>query len=193
MDYNSLLYVYGILTMDAIIINNFFDDFDNIKDEFKKIPLYATNDWNKKFNVSGASYDETWPGKRSESFGDSNPFLNNLIYKELRSKTSLLFDGIHLDMYSYVHLRLDTDNDADFIHCDPCDYTLIVFLSETNLKSGTALYPPRSNTPDVMANFVQNRAFLFKGYIRHKAIHNHGDSIENGRLTLNCFIKQKKR
>tara|TARA_Y100000592_G_C5274744_1_gene223527 strand:- start:51 stop:602 length:552 start_codon:yes stop_codon:yes gene_type:complete len=179
--------------MDAIIINNFFDNFQNIKDEFKKIPLLTLDEMNKKY-WSKDRRPENWPGKRSESFAKTNPFLFNLIFKELVSKTGDLFKDKRVDMHSCVHLRLASDNygqdkkDGDFIHDDPCDYTLMVYLSDTNLKSGTALYPPRGDVSDVMANFVQNRAFLFKGGIRHMAIHNHGDSIENGRLTLNCFI-----
>ena len=178
--------------MDAIIINNFFENFQNIKNEFKKIPLLTLDEMNKKYWAKDRR-PENWPGKRSENLADSNPFLFNLIHKELISKTNL-FTGTTMDMHSFLHLRLASDEHnpnsdvGDFIHSDPCEYTLMVYLSDTNLKSGTALYPPRGEVPDVMANFVQNRAFLFKGFIRHMAIHNHGDSIENGRLTLNCFI-----
>lgn len=182
--------------MDAIIINNFFDNFVNIKNEFKKIPLLTLDEMNKKHWAKDRR-PENWPGKRSENLADTNPFLFNLIHKELISKTNL-FNNTDMNMHACVHLRLDKDNqnnnskEGDFIHSDPCDYTLMVYLSDTNLKSGTALYPPKGDVPDVMTNFVQNRAFLFKGFIRHMAIHNHGDSIENGRLTLNCFIYLKR-
>ena len=37
-------------------------------------------------------------------------------------------------------------------------------------------------------NFVQNRAFLFNGKTKHMALNNYGTDINNGRLTLNCFI-----
>ena len=178
--------------MDAIVIDNFFDNFGNIKDEFKKIPLLTLDEFNKKYEAKDRRL-ENWPGKRSEPLQETNPFLFNLTCKELITKTDM-FSKAMLKINACVHLRLGADNhdykktDGDFIHSDPNDYTLIVYLSDTNLKSGTALYPPNSDVSDVMVNFKQNRAFLFKGFIRHMAIHNHGDSIENGRLTLNCFI-----
>tara|TARA_Y100000004_G_C8734147_1_gene335526 strand:- start:70 stop:603 length:534 start_codon:yes stop_codon:yes gene_type:complete len=173
--------------MDAIIINNFFDNFQNIKNEFKKIPLLTLDEMNKK-HWAKDKRPENWPGKRSENLYNTNPFLFNLIHKELVSKSGDLFKDKTVEMQTCVHLRLDDDNYGDFIHDDLCDYTLMVYLSDTNLKSGTALYPAKGEVSDVMVNFVQNRAFIFKGGIRHMAIHNHGDSIENGRLTLNCFI-----
>ena len=182
--------------MDATIINNFFNNFHNIKDEFKKIPLLTLEEMNKKLWAKDKR-PENWPGKRSEELAHTNPFLYNLIIQELTSKINLFYNAT-FDMNASINLRLESDNqnnnsnEGDFIHSDPCDYTLMVYLSDTNLKSGTALYPPTGDVPDVMANFVQNRAFLFKGFIRHMAIHNHGDSIENGRLTLNCFIWIRK-
>jgi hypothetical protein len=174
--------------MDAIIIDNFFDNFNNIKEEFKKIPLFSIDEYNKK-HWRKDRRPENWPGKRSDPLHYSNPFLFNLICKELGSKIDMFnkpFLNIHMD--ASVNLRLYDDNDKDFIHTDPYEYTLMVYLSDTNLKSGTALYPSNGDVPDTMINFKQNRAFLFKGSYRHMAIHNHGDSIENGRLTLNCFI-----
>ena len=60
--------------MDTIIIENFFDNFKNIKDTFKKIPLYSLKEYNKKFHKY-----ENWPGKRSQALHDDYPFLFNLI------------------------------------------------------------------------------------------------------------------
>ena len=176
--------------MDAVVINNFFDNFQNIKEEFKKIPLLTLDEINK-INISKEYATETWPGKRSENLANINPFLFNLIFKELYSKTNL-FNNLKIEMESSIHLRLSNDNNGEFIHSDPCDYTLMVYLSDTNLKSGTALYPPNGDISDVMTNFVQNRAFLFRGFIRHMAIHNYGNNIEDGRLTLNNFIYVKR-
>ena len=65
---------------------------------------------------------------------------------------------------------------------------MIVYLAETNLKSGTAIYNDK-NEETQSAKFVQNTAFLFAGKQLHGSILNYGDNIDNGRLTLNCFIK----
>ena len=168
--------------MDTIIIENFFDNFKNIKDSFKKIPLYSLKEYNKKFHKY-----ENWPGKRSRALHDDYPFLFNLIMKELNTKTPLFKDRL-LTINSFIHLRLNEDTDKDWIHVDPDDYTLMVYLSETNLKSGTAIYPDEENIPNTTVGFVQNRAVLFRGKQRHKAINSYGNNLENGRLTLNCFI-----
>jgi len=91
-------------------------------------------------------------------------------------------------MNSFVHLRLNEDNENDWIHTDPNYYTLMVYLSDTNLKSGTAIYPENGDEPSTVVGFVQNRALLFRSYQRHKSVNNYGSSLEDGRLTLNCFI-----
>ena len=68
----------------------------------------------------------------------------------------------------------------------------MVYLSETNLNSGTAIYPDHGDTPSTLVGFVQNRALLFKSSLRHKSINSYGDNLENGRLTLNCFLNLRE-
>tara|TARA_B100001094_G_C17939755_1_gene674909 strand:- start:278 stop:805 length:528 start_codon:yes stop_codon:yes gene_type:complete len=172
--------------MDTIIIENFFENFNNIKDEFKKIPLYSLKDYNKRF-LSKVVRQENWPGKRSQILHMGNPFLFNLIVRELNTKTTL-FKDVGLDINSFVHLRLKEDTDKDWIHIDPDYYTLMVYLSETNLNSGTAIYPEQGDIPSTTVGFVQNRAVLFRSNQRHISINSYGDNLENGRLTLNCFL-----
>ena len=87
-----------------------------------------------------------------------------------------------------VHLRLDDDNDGDFIHTDSGDLTMIVFLAKTNLNSGLNLYNIVSDQTTHI-KYVQNRAVIFNSRTPHKSHLNFGDNIDNGRLTLNAFIK----
>ena len=90
-------------------------------------------------------------------------------------------------MVASVHLRLKEDNEKDWIHTDPDDLTMIVFLGKTNLNSGLSLYNiDKEETTSI--KYVQNRAVIFDGRNLHKSSLNFGDNIENGRLTLNCFI-----
>ena len=66
-------------------------------------------------------------------------------------------------------------------------YSMLVYLSPTNLSSGTDLY----NENDEVINsvkYVQNRALVFSSSYKHKAVNNHGTDINNGRLTLNIFM-----
>ncbi len=168
---------------NTMIIENFFDNFELLHPELKKIPLYSQADYPEK------KADEEWPGKRSEALFLTNKFLFQLIIKELRAKSqNELLSRNQFNMHAHLHLRLNEDNQKDFIHTDVCDLTMIVYLSETNLKSGTAIYNDK-NEETQSAKFVQNTAFLFAGKQLHGSILNYGDNIDNGRLTLNCFIK----
>ena len=96
--------------------------------------------------------------------------------------------GVHL---LPIPPDLFEDDKKDFVHTDdPYLFTLMIYLSETNLKSGTGLFDTiTSKKPNTIVDFVQNRAFLFNSKIPHKSLHNYGSNINNGRLTLNCFIK----
>jgi len=170
--------------MNTIIVDNFFDNFENIKNEFKKIPLLSCEEYFKKFNKN-----ESWPGFRSGTLDSESPFLFNLLIKELFSKFGHeAFYNNKIIVKSHLHLRLDDDNSKDWIHTDE-DYfaSFIVYLSDTNLNSGTCLYDNNKNLTTTI-NFVQNRAILFDSKTNHKSLANYGNNIQDGRLTLNCFI-----
>jgi len=170
--------------MKMIIVENFFDNFENIKNEFKKIKLYNIEEFNKNFDRN-----ETWPGFRSEVLDVENPFLFNLLIREIFLKFGKeTFYNNNIIVKSHIHLRLKDDDEKDWIHKDEGFKTLIIYLSETNLNSGTCLYDDNENLTTTV-NFVQNRAFLFDCKTNHKSMSNYGKNIENGRLTLNCFIK----
>tara|TARA_Y100001951_G_C11207335_1_gene220829 strand:+ start:222 stop:788 length:567 start_codon:yes stop_codon:yes gene_type:complete len=172
------------------IIDNFFDSFDNIKEAFKSIPLYEADEYRKRNSVLPEDKEllnkSTFPGKRSDALHRSHPFLFNLILKEIFYKIKEGgYSQIKLDCS--VHLRLAKDNADDFIHVDPA-LLMVVYLSETNLKSGTAFYEKGSNKPCFIQPFIQNTAVFFPGYIRHRSWLNYGTNIDNGRLILNGFI-----
>mgnify|MGYP003136386318 CR=1 FL=1 len=166
--------------------DNFFDNFEIIKEQFKKIKLYNLKDYKKLFDQ-----ESNWPGFRSDDLYKIEPFLFNLIIKEIFDKFNNQINR-PFKIKSYVHLRLDKDNSKDFIHTDDThfDLTMLVFLSENNLSSGTGLYKTtKSKNPFKSYKFKQNRAVLFDSSIPHKSLNNFGQSIENGRLTLNSFLK----
>ena len=175
--------------INTTIIDNFFDNFDNIKDEFKKINLYTLEEQKKFINIEEGI---NWPGKRSRLLCDENVFLSNLIIKEYFDKFKGVLPQNVFHFNSVIHLRLVTDEEKDYIHTDPNLATIIIYLSDTNLKSGTALYPENSDIPDTIITAKQNRAILFDAKKRHKSLLNYGDTIENGRLTLNVFLYEVK-
>ena len=174
--------------MDAIIVDNFFDNFRLIENKFKEAKLYSLSEYNKKFKKEKKFY-ESWPGKRSSPLIDYNPFLYNLILKEFFTKFRIGQNRVICD--ATINLRLQKDDKHDWIHTDSGEgytHTLMVYLSKTNLSSGTVLYD-HNKQPTTTIGFVQNRALLFNANIWHRSLNNHGSSIDDGRLTLNCFLK----
>ena len=169
--------------MNTIIVDNFFNNFENIKDEFKKIQLFNNEEYNKRFNET-----ETWPGFRSNYLHKESPFLFNLIIREMFLKFGdNIFYNRKFLMKSHIHLRLEEDDEKDWIHKDQSFASILIYLSETNLLSGTCLYDENKNTTSTI-NFVQNRAVIFDSKTYHKSLNNYGKNLENGRLTLNCFV-----
>jgi len=171
---------------------DFFENFKTIENHFKKIPLYSGTEWGTKFQEGNKVY---WPGSRSQHLAETNPFLWNLIAKELKEKYSHVMMGWQPNfMDAYTHLRLSGDDEKDSPHQDlESRFTLMVYLSDTNLESGTCFYHKIddehvASEPTNTVNFIKNTSVLFSGDLYHKSKHNYGTDVENGRLTLNCFI-----
>ena len=172
--------------MIHIVKDGFFNYFDLIKNHFKSIPLYTQEEY-KKFEQN-----VNWPGQRSLDLEEVSPFLNVLIIHEINRHFEFLFKNDPYSVRSYIHLRLDNDNKDDWIHKDndTSDYTIMIYLSDTNLESGTSIYDENNNLiTDV--KFVQNRALLFDANYNHKSSKNFGQNKDNGRLTLNVFMKRR--
>ena len=115
--------------LSTIIIDNFFDNFELLEQEFKNIPIMDFNSYPDKDENS------VWPGKRSLQLGKTNPFIWQLTNKEIQQKSGndrLMYSKWKMSVNT--HLRLDEDEEPDYIHTDPDDWTMIVFLSKTNLK-----------------------------------------------------------
>lgn len=184
--------------MKFMVVENFFDNFSQIEDEFKKIPRYDYKehpdikpklkeiDEKRKENNQGYF----WPGHRSEDLKKTNKFLTALFLNEYGNKFKNFFDE-KLGFAIYTHLRLADTNEVDFKHKDTPDstYSLLVYLSKTNLDSGTVLYDDFGQEV-VDIKFVQNRAVIFDSRYTHLAKNNHGKNEDDGRLTLNVFWRK---
>jgi hypothetical protein len=169
-----------------IVVDNFFDNFSLIEHSFKNIPLFTLDNYNRKFNDT-----QTWPGTRSSSIEYESPFLFNLFIKEFDNKIGDVFKNMNVGVKLHTHLRLGKDEQKDWIHRDsnPYVYSFLVYLSKTNLNSGTYIY---SENNEIISDikFVQNRAVFFDSRYLHSAYGHHGSSIEDGRLTLNAFYEK---
>ncbi len=165
--------------MKLQVVDNFFDNFQNIEQEIKKISLYPRDEFNKKFGDA-----QKWPGFRSEAIHKSSPLLFNLFLKEFKQKF-LCQQEFNIDFY--LHLRLGEDQEKDWIHKDPSHMGLIIYLKD-HKESGTDFYYEDSDDIHMSIRSVKNRCILFDAATRHKSILNYGKNLEEGRLTLNGFI-----
>ena len=90
-----------------------------------------------------------------------------------------------------VHLRTEDDDELDYIHRDTgFDWAFLIYLSESNLKSGTKFYKAENSDKEddnVFVKFEQNRIVLFDSTVPHMAYSNHGKDLNDGRLTINGF------
>ncbi len=179
--------------MEFMVVEDFFQNFNNIKDEFKKIPRYEFADHpegnTKMPNGETVPIEYHWPGARSEGLKQSHKFLVALFLKEFEDKFSNFVPIVgNMSFNIRTHMRLKKDTTADWKHKDTpqSKFSLLVYLSDTNLDSGTKLYDNDENEiADI--KFVQNRAFIFNSDYTHAAIGQHGTNENDGRLTLNVF------
>ena len=171
--------------LKSIVIDNFFEDINEIYNYVKTLETFNSKNYPNDPNVNTAKID--WPGYRSNQLAGEDLWLTNKFGNAFRKHLTGLITG-QFQLHMFSHLRLDEHNEADFIHNDsPHIYSMLVYLSPTNLNSGTNLY----NENDEMITsfkFVQNRAVLFSSSYKHRAINNHGTDVNNGRLTLNIFM-----
>jgi hypothetical protein len=161
-----------------LIIENFLPNLEYFLENIQKINLYDNDTFNSLFNTN-----QKWPGLRSDDLLNENKFLFFLILQNLNKVC-------FLDKYSiqiYVHLRKSEDVFKDWIHKDVEDYAFLIYLNKTNLKSGTYLYNEGEIISDV--KYVQNRFVIYSGSYDHMGYGYYGDTANNGRLTLNGFIK----
>jgi len=162
---------------------NFIPRLDSILPEIKKIDLYNAKDFNKITKLK-----DNWPGFRSLPLEESNiilyDYINSLIFNK-----NFLEKGVY-SISSFIHLRLEEDNDKDWIHQDNHDWAGLVYLSETNYNSGTHIYDNNKNMV-IDLKFVKNSCVFYPGNYYHKGYGHHGQNIENGRLTLNLFMDKK--
>lgn len=171
------------------IEDNFLEFSNQYYELSKKLKYYNKEDFEKitgKFN--------NFPGYRTNYLDKDYPFLYYSILGSIKNKFEL-----DLKKYERIcgHAQMRFDNSEDWIHRDFGD-TIIIYLSPTNEKSGTAFYETIGDDgkefkyrQTAMINFIHNRAIFFTEGTQHMAINNHGDNINNGRITLTYFLHHK--
>ena len=169
-------------------INTHFNFFPFIHDTYqfcKKVEFFSCDNHPDYQNNPNRS---TWPGLRSLEISQSEPFLFLTIIEHAQNKLGLKKE-LYKNILAYVHLRTEKDDLQDWIHKDTTD-TILIYLSESNLNSGTTFY---TNKEEIILDlrFLQNASVFFDGSISHKSKLNYGNSLENSRMTLNIFCYKK--
>ena len=135
----------------VIVIDNFFSP-NNLKlvtEEVKKLQF-----WNADDHPDGPDYGY-WPGIRTNKFSIVNPTLDSLIIKHIK-ETNAIFTQQPWKQHQYAHLRTEKDNEEDFVHQDSNDWAYLIYLSETNLDSGTKMYESAKSELDFMTPEIKD-------------------------------------
>ena len=162
--------------------DNFFINIKLVLQAVKEIPLYSLQEYNQKFNTK-----DEWPGFRSAHLQTTTPLLMELFFSRLPKMDEIKLKG---KWGFFIHLRSSSSVDKDWIHQDVAhDYSMLIYLNSTNLNSGTYLYDKDHNIINDI-KYVQNRFMCFDSQHYHCAYGHHGNTAEDGRLTLNIFYNK---
>jgi hypothetical protein len=170
-----------VFKQDILVVDNFFDNFRDIEKAFYQHEFFSKENYPADKN----EFQGNWPGFRTQLLNKCNPFLDQLFIQTFLKKID--YNNTRFWVSSYLHSRWK--DMKDWIHKDDVksQFSGLVYLSPTNLESGTRFYDDKENEiADI--KFVQNRFVFFNGNYNHMSIGNHGTNIENSRLTLNAFF-----
>jgi len=162
--------------------DDFFSNLNFILPEIKKIKLHSPQEYNKISKIYN-----TWPGYRSLVLSNIHPILHEYIVSLMTNK-KLIPPGEWM-IQSMIHLI--TENSVNnWIHKDiEHDYSGLIYISNTNLNSGTYLYNDNQEIINDI-KFVQNRFIMYNAKTYHMGYGHHGSSIDDGRLTVNLFLNK---
>jgi len=159
---------------------NFLPYVESIYPLIKKFKFYNLKDFNETFNENS-----NWPGYRTQDLHEYCPFLYIHILTLLEESIKVKFTS-YKKISMYAHLRFQEDESKDWIHVDSSD-TAIIYISNTNFNSGTDFYDAQANSI-ASIKFIQGSCVFFERGINHRSIGNHGNNIEDGRMTINVFM-----
>lgn len=162
------------------VIHNFFNLYENIYAISKKLEFYNCKDYKQNFK------DEAhWPGKRTQNLKQ----CNYILYTHILSFLNLnkIDTNIYRNVDAFCHVRFSEDKDIDWVHSDPCD-TALIYLSPTNLESGTSFFADDKQTEISTVKFIQNTCVFFTEGLQHRSMGNHGQNMDDVRMTLNIFM-----
>ena len=200
------------------IIDNFFDPWELklVTEELKKLPFYSASDHPGMRDGSYIAKNTSYPGLRTHALIKAHPLLNHFIIRQIERSNIPHAIG-SWNLMQFGHLKTEKDNlvfqtekddhsagapsTGDFIHKDASDWAYILYLSETNLESGTKLYPnlntkkgesipnPNDMEEDAFIKFKQNRIVILNASVPHMAWGSYGKDLSDGRLSIVGFAR----
>lgn len=163
-----------------IVQDNFFPDLPRIVDQLKTKEHFSC----ESHPEEGAG---NWPGKRSREYAVSDPIFTALVMTLGHGN----YPQRIYQMALHTHWRMASDNVKDWVHVDHCECTVLVYLSDTNMNSGTQFFdkhPDEGGKLILETPFIQNRFVCFYGNPWHCSKQNYGNNESDGRFTMNLFI-----
>tara|TARA_X000001036_G_C20690132_1_gene809089 strand:- start:197 stop:736 length:540 start_codon:yes stop_codon:yes gene_type:complete len=176
------------------IIDNFLDkkSFNLINQEIKQMDFFD------KDNDVNIANDADYPGVRTEDWSVKYPLIDNYVIRLLERSGSPFTQGSWVQN-QYAYLKLAKDEKNEYKHTDPYDWAYLIYMSKTNLNSGTKFFATLDKEKKfkplegeiASASFVQNRLVMFNSNIVHRSWGDYGTNFANGRLTINGFCMRR--
>jgi|14_taG_2_1085336.scaffolds.fasta_scaffold03629_8 hypothetical protein len=177
------------------IQDNFLDDssFKLLDKEVRKMEFFNQD------NDPHILQDAVYPGYRTDDWSKKYPLLDSYIIRLIERSGSPFTQQGRWEQNQYAYMRLSKDEEGEYRHTDPYDWAYLIYMSKTNLNSGTKFFETLDDKKELeplegeiaSAGFVQNRLVMFDCNIPHRSWGNHGTNFENGRLTINGFCLRR--
>ena len=183
-------------TVKSVVIDSFFSDPDIIRRWALGEKFYNTKELTE-ITSKVTKAENYFPGLRTLPLTQlKSPYSELILNNVVRIGRHVFGIQGNLDIVASFQLTTEKDYDMANIHTDTSGDPRIalagvIYLTpNAPLDTGTSLYtqPPHGLT-DTVGN-VYNRLVLYNANTYHRANRYFGDDMENGRLTLACFIRK---
>ena len=175
-----------------ICVNDNFLEKEHLEDvisSIHKMEYFSCEDNPNKLNklpYGDFTWTEKYPGKRTIPLEHINTKLCSSIMRAIE-RCNFPFTNKAFKYNQTANVRLKKDNN-DFIHQDGSDWAYMIYLSETNLESGTKFYLSENEDEEyACTKFLFNRLVVFDSRVYHKCWNSYGDNPQNGRISINGF------
>jgi|TARA_R100000482_G_scaffold94437_2_gene39549 hypothetical protein len=161
--------------LHTIVVDNFFDNVDDIISLSKKLKYYK------------ASESDNWPGLRTKSLHDTHYNLfNSVIIKILNyyyPNKKLHYSNSHV---VFSRLKYGDEGKTRFHLDDDTKIAAVIYLSEGNIEGGTTIFE-NDNKKQIIVGNIFNSMIAYDG----NKLHGYTSLLpfkNKERLTLNVFI-----